>query len=379
MSDSPRILIFSDWFSPGFKAGGPIRSVSNLVQLLGKRAWVITSDRDLGDDVPYTGIPRNQWVEQPNGAHVMYCADDATGITVMKKVCRDFIQDAWFMNSMFSVTFTLKPMLWNRQMAGKNKLILAPRGMLHPEALRIKSLKKQLFLKSMKWLGFFKRVVWQPTSEEEAHHIKKYFGNHCPVLLMPNIPTFHPFRAQWPKWENKKWVMISRLSPEKGVLEGLQAWYDIPQLKSIELRIIGPQGDQGYSQRILQLIHDHADWNVQYAGPMSPEMCCKALQSAHYLYSPTRGENYGHAIAESLLMGVPVVVANTTPWKNLVEKGWGWDFALSDASFKKVMMDVLSADESSYADKVQHLLQFRNQEEARWRTDVLDRQLFDEV
>ena len=72
MSDSPRILIFSDWFSPGFKAGGPIRSVSNLVQLLGKRAWVITSDRDLGDDVPYTGIPRNQWVEQPNGAHVMY-------------------------------------------------------------------------------------------------------------------------------------------------------------------------------------------------------------------------------------------------------------------------------------------------------------------
>jgi len=44
---------------------------------------------------------------------------------------------------------------------------------------------------------------------------------------------------------------------------------------------------------------------------------------------PTFAENYGHAIAESLSMGTPVLISDNTPWRKLGEKGLGWDINLS--------------------------------------------------
>ena len=44
----PKVLIFIDWYKPGFKAGGPIQSVSNIVSQLGKdyEFYIITRDTD---------------------------------------------------------------------------------------------------------------------------------------------------------------------------------------------------------------------------------------------------------------------------------------------------------------------------------------------
>lgn len=43
---------------------------------------------------------------------------------------------------------------------------------------------------------------------------------------------------------------------------------------------------------------------------------------------PTKGENYGHAITEALCAGLPMLIANTTPWRDLKTKGIGWDIPL---------------------------------------------------
>jgi glycosyltransferase involved in cell wall biosynthesis len=45
---------------------------------------------------------------------------------------------------------------------------------------------------------------------------------------------------------------------------------------------------------------------------------------------PTRGENFGHVIIESLSAGTPVLLANTTPWQNLEQFGVGWDLPLDN-------------------------------------------------
>ena len=64
----PTILILVEWFSPGYRAGGPIRSVVNLVEGLKDHFdfKVITTNRDLGSE-PYEGIPselkNNAWLE----------------------------------------------------------------------------------------------------------------------------------------------------------------------------------------------------------------------------------------------------------------------------------------------------------------------------
>ena len=53
-----KILIFIDWFTPGFKAGGPIKSVSNIVNSLFNEFdfYIITSDRDINETEPYQNI-----------------------------------------------------------------------------------------------------------------------------------------------------------------------------------------------------------------------------------------------------------------------------------------------------------------------------------
>ena len=43
-------MICTDYYRPGYKGGGPIKSVENLVESLGENfsATILTSNRDLG-------------------------------------------------------------------------------------------------------------------------------------------------------------------------------------------------------------------------------------------------------------------------------------------------------------------------------------------
>ena len=36
-----------------------------------------------------------------------------------------------------------------------------------------------------------------------------------------------------------------------------------------------------------------------------------------FLILPTKGENFGHVIAESLSASLPVIISQNTPWRNL--------------------------------------------------------------
>ncbi len=58
MNTKKKILVFIDWYIPGFKAGGPIRSCANIVQHLSSdfEFYFITSDTDYCEDKPYENI-----------------------------------------------------------------------------------------------------------------------------------------------------------------------------------------------------------------------------------------------------------------------------------------------------------------------------------
>ena len=63
-----KILIFIDWFLPGYKAGGPIQSIANFVNNFGDifDISIVTSNKDLGATKPYDGIKSNVWVVKDN-------------------------------------------------------------------------------------------------------------------------------------------------------------------------------------------------------------------------------------------------------------------------------------------------------------------------
>ena len=70
-----RILAVVEWYPPAYKAGGPVRSVHNLMQLLKAQTShhleVVCGDRDLGSTEPLPGISSDTPTDQ-NGIAVTY-------------------------------------------------------------------------------------------------------------------------------------------------------------------------------------------------------------------------------------------------------------------------------------------------------------------
>ena len=58
-----KILVFCDYYLPGFKAGGPIRSISNIIVNLHEEFdfHIYTSDRDFLMEGPYSDIQLGHW------------------------------------------------------------------------------------------------------------------------------------------------------------------------------------------------------------------------------------------------------------------------------------------------------------------------------
>ena len=72
------ILIFTDWYIPGYKAGGPVQSIYNLTQLLSKYfiVRIVTTNKDLNSSEPYPGIEPNTWIMLDNNQFVLYLNQD---------------------------------------------------------------------------------------------------------------------------------------------------------------------------------------------------------------------------------------------------------------------------------------------------------------
>src|SRR5437868_1768465 len=72
----PRVLVFVDYYLPGFKFGGPVRTLANMSARMASHYefFVFTADRDEGDAQPYPQVPLNQWTRAED-AMVYYTAD----------------------------------------------------------------------------------------------------------------------------------------------------------------------------------------------------------------------------------------------------------------------------------------------------------------
>jgi glycosyltransferase involved in cell wall biosynthesis len=68
-------------------------------------------------------------------------------------------------------------------------------------------------------------------------------------------------------------------------------------------------------------------------------------------FLPTLGENYGHSIAEAMLSGVPVLIADTTPWRDLTALKLGADLPLNNPkAFADFISTLVSLDQQGYID-----------------------------
>ena len=117
MNKKIRILIFIDWYLPGFRAGGPIQSCANLIaQLKGEFDFsVVTRNVDYMSDTPYAHIKNDQWNILSDGTRVYYFSDEKLSKTNIYSLLRNEEYDRIYLNGIFSKYFTLVPLRYFRK------------------------------------------------------------------------------------------------------------------------------------------------------------------------------------------------------------------------------------------------------------------------
>lgn len=101
--------------------------------------------------------------------------------------------------------------------------------------------------------------------------------------------------------------------------------------KRIRFDIYGPLEDQNYWKECQAIIKKlPATISVNYCGTVLPANVKATFGLYDLFLFPTRGENYGHVIAESFSTGTPVLLSDKTPWSDLESDGLGWNLSLEN-------------------------------------------------
>ena len=350
----PTILIFIDWYLPGYKAGGPVRSIANLIDHLGSDFYfkVITRNNDYKDDKPYAGIVAGKWNELSENAECCYLSPQQTNYSFIKQIIRNTDFDLFYINGIYSLRFSILPLILAKKFQDK-KIIVAPRGMLAGSAIGVKKLKKIFFLSLAKLLNIYKNVKFHATNEKEVFDIKKYINKNSSVQIAPNLPkkvTSGKYLHKKKSEKKLQLVSVARISPEKNTLFALTL-LDHNYSGEIIFDIYGSVYNNTYWLQCKTLIKQlPSNIVVNYKGSIEPDKMEQIYQNCDFLFLPTRGENFGHSILESMSVGTPVIISDQTPWRNLEKKWTGWDINLSDIDkFQKVIQKCTDMNNTEYS------------------------------
>jgi glycosyltransferase involved in cell wall biosynthesis len=221
--------------------------------------------------------------------------------------------------------------------------------MLKPGALSIKSRKKQSFLFASRSLGLFNGIHWAATDRAEQDEVCRHFGQDASVYIAPNIPR-RLIRRNAPPLKHPgslRLYTIARVSAEKNIHAGIEFLSKLPE-GNIELSVYGTIQDRAYLTFCLKAAETAPHITVHFKGAIDPEDMPNEVAGFHFMFLPTLGENFGHVIAEALAMGIPVIISNRTPWRDLFGRMAGWDLPLDEGVFCKVLIECLEMDHATY-------------------------------
>ncbi|QYA24390.1 glycosyltransferase [Gramella sp. MT6] len=331
--NKPTILILVGYYIPGFKAGGPLRTILHLVEHLSEdyNFKIICRDRDLGDINSYNGVKTDKWVKRGQ-SEIFYLSPQNLTFKYINNIIKKTSHDILYLNSFFDPVFTIKPLLGRKfKLFPNKKLILAPRGEFSPEALKLRTAKKRAWIFIANILGVYKNITFQASSVFEESDIRRIssFGKSeikialdLPSKITPKLSSSK--KKGFYLDETLKLIFLSRISPMKNLDYALKILSNVK--RKLVLDIYGPIEDSEYWDECRKIISRHpANIVVSYKGSINPQVVPRTFLKYDLFILPSRGENYGHVIAESLSAGTPVLISNKTPWKNLEFEGLGWD------------------------------------------------------
>ncbi len=201
--------------------------------------------------------------------------------------------------------------------------IVAPRGMLYPQALAHHALPKRIMMALYQRSVFAHAACVQATCTEEMDHYRA-LGFTNPVAVLPNpieitglidrpIPSKPVFTVGY----------LGRVHPRKRIERLIHAFADLrDSLADSRLVIIGG-GDETYMNFLQNEVRRLGLSNVEFPGFLNGEEKDRAISQLSLLVVPSDFENFGNIVTEALVRGVPVVASKGMPWRELEDYDCG--------------------------------------------------------
>ena len=326
------VLVCTPYFAPGYLAGGSVKTIVNTVLGLQSEIdfWILTQDRYAWSTHSYTSKKNQTW-QAFERAQVRYLDPSEQSLLALYRLLKNTPCELLFLNSFFSPTAAIKPLLINWLL--HKPVLLAPRGELLPGALALKPWRKKIYLLFFKLLRAGSHIQWLASSPAEARALRDHLGKDIPLHiiadpLLAGGPTALAAFTLEPS-SGLRLAFVSRIDRKKNLHYALQILARYP--RPLVFDLYGPLDDQAYWQEIeVQIKQLPAHITVHYCGSLEPSEVIPTLAQYHALFIPTLGENFGYIFIEALLAGCPLLISNETPWQSLSEKGLGWDLALDE-------------------------------------------------
>jgi glycosyltransferase involved in cell wall biosynthesis len=348
--------VICDFYLPGYKSGGSMRTVVNMIERLGDDFdfHIITRDHDGNTDkTPYNRVKIDDW-NQINSALVMYVSRSKITLSNLKRLIDEIRPDAIYLNSYFSKLTVYTLTLRKLRRISDLPIVIAPEGELADSARQVKPTKKSLFVKLSSMIGLYSNSIWKFASEHEVAHAEGFCGSGGKFFVAPNMPPKsilpdHRREDKPPKESGHvRLIYLSRIHPIKNLKFLLELLNDVAG--NVELDVFGPDDSNDYFQACKDAAAQlPKNITVVFHGQVEHQHVAKTLVNSHFFVLPTLGENFGHVFIEALAAGCPLITSDKTPWIGLAEKQVGWDIPLNRPDeWKVVIRHCVEMDDEEY-------------------------------
>lgn len=353
--NKPKILIICNYYLPGFKSGGSLRTIVNTVERLQDKFEfsIITLGHD-GDNVQYETVKIDEWNETEN-AKVFYLSKKESTFSKLRELITKAAPQIIYINSFFATLSIYTLLLRRLALIPKNTVILAPEGELADSALKLKPAKKKAFLRAAKILDLHRNLIWKTTSDTEKSEAEKIKGGGGQIFIAPNLPAkdfsfdYRQNSKLVKKTGEAKMIFLSRYMKIKNFNWLLKLLTKVEG--SLIIDVYGTIEDKNYWREGLEIIKKlPPNIAIKYCGAVRHEEVVKTMFEYQFFILPTTGENFGHVLIEALAAGCPVITSDRTPWRKLEAKKIGWDIPLENPQkWIDIINECIRLDDKSYS------------------------------
>ncbi|MEA5617980.1 hormogonium polysaccharide biosynthesis glycosyltransferase HpsP [Cronbergia sp. UHCC 0137] len=316
--------------------GGPSQMVLGLAPALaraGVKVTIITTDSNGDNGQEPLDVPLNIPIQQ-DGYEIIYfrCAPfrrykfSLDLLTWLRNHAQDF--DLAHIHALFSPVSSAAATVCRVK---KLPYILRPLGTLDPADLRKKKQLKRLYVALLERYNLAGAAAIHFTSEQEAK-ISARFGVSTQDLVIPLGVIPPKSRNGVVGWDIPNDVPVllfmSRIDPKKGLnllIPALERLLIEGYNFHFVLAGTNPQ-DPSYEERIkLQIANSPLRSHSTITGFVTGDVKASLLQAADLFILPSYYENFGIAVAEAMVAGVPVIISDQVHiYQQVLDSESGW-------------------------------------------------------